>query len=227
MVFKKKNLKKTKRVCLRLKEARESAGFSLETLSKETKISKEHLIAMEECRFDDIPYAIVYQKNFLRQYAQTVSVPIEPILEQFEIEEAKAKSLKTNLNGIGSFRFQNLPGMLKTIGLSLIVLSLVSYLGWQVRAIVKPPELTVLSPRDGYVTETPSIIVNGKAPKEAQVYINGQKISTDDLGSFEETLNLSPGINKLIISAKKRHGKSTDLTRHVIVKQTNSFSLNK
>ena len=224
--FAKKKLTKTKRVCLRLKEAREAAGLSLAELSVQTKISKKHLKALEECRFDDIPFAIIYQKNFVRCYAEAVGIPADVLLDQFLTEEAKPK-INTNIGykKIKKNRLQNLPLLLKA-GMSMaLVLTLVIYLGLQVRSIVRPPNLSIYAPRDGYVTTNSSVIVNGETGSEVHVYINGQEINTETDGRFEQILNLSPGINTLVISAKKRHGKITSQTRHVILKQDLQLSL--
>ncbi len=226
--FKKRELKKTKRVCFRLKEAREAAGIGLNQLSRITKISKKHLEALEECRFEDIPYALVYQKNFVREYAAAVGISPEPILKQFVIEETtnKKSHVERKVRRVKKYSLQNLPAVFRGLGLAIVVLGVVGYLGFQVREIVKPPKLLVHGPRNGYITENPVVMVYGEAAEEARVYINGQEVFTNGSGKFEEVLDLSPGINTLVISAKKRHGKVSDDTRHVIVKEDVKFTLN-
>ena len=85
--FEKKQLDQVKRVCLCLKEARIKANVSLNDLAQKTKINKQHLMAIEECRFNDIPHATIYQKNFLKRYCLALGLPTEEILAQFVAEE--------------------------------------------------------------------------------------------------------------------------------------------
>ncbi len=66
-IFKKKELKPSKRVCLRLCELRKKQNISLLQMEKRTKISREHLIALETCQFHRLPDASVYQKLFLKR----------------------------------------------------------------------------------------------------------------------------------------------------------------
>jgi hypothetical protein len=101
---------------------------------------------------------------------------------------------------------------------------LVGYLGWQVRSIIKPPQLNLYSPQDGYVTTDYELLVHGYTNQESQVYVNGKKITSNTDRQFKKIINLSPGINTITISAKKKHGKSTDIVRHVTLKINPEFS---
>jgi len=226
MVFKKKKLEKTKRVCWRLKEAREAAKMSIADVTQKTKIRPAYIRALEECRFDDIPYALIYQKHFIRRYAEVVGLATPSLLQQFVLEEAPSHHNVPHPERVITSRLQNIPVLLKGMVVAVAALSLISYLGWQVHSIVTPPALAIFTPPDGYVTTQPGILIHGETAKEARVYLNGQEITTNGQGQFEETVNLSPGINTLEISAKKRHGKISRSTRHVILKTAERLSLN-
>lgn len=227
MDFKKKQLAPSKRVCLRLKEARKQAHVSLSDLSKQTKISKKHLQALEECRFNDIPYAIIYKKNFVRRYAEALNLPTENLLNQFITEEIglSNKQNQPKLQKINKNRFQNLPSLIRLSFTGIVVLALVGYLGWQVRSILRPPHLILFSPANGYVTEDPELLVHGEASGQAQIFINGQEINNGADGQFKEIINLGSGINTIVISAKKKHGKTTNIVRHVTLKNNQQFSM--
>lgn len=225
-VFETKQLNQTKRVCLRLKEAREQARVSLSDLSEKTKISQKHLIALEECRFNDIPHAIIYQKNFLKRYALALNLPAEEIISQFTTEETKNTDLQSNekIKEIKKNRLRNFPSFFRTAAITIVIFVLVGYIGWQIRSIVKPPQLTLYSPQNGFVTDDHEIIVHGKTSKEIQVSVNGKTITSDEEGQFKETVILSNGINTITVSAKKKHGKSTVVVRHVTLKNGQTFS---
>lgn len=226
-MFKKKPITPGKRVCLRLKEAREKSFISLDELAKQSKISKKHLSALEECRFDDIPYAIIYQKNFIKKYAEILHLPVEDILNQFIVEEARAGWQKHQAcKKIGRGKLQNMPFFLRLSFFSLTILLLTGYIGWQVRSLLKPPELFVYSPPNGMVTEERELIIHGEASAQTQIYINGKEIANTDNGQFRETLNLSVGVNAIKISARKKHGKSAEIVRYVIFKTDSQLSYN-
>jgi transcriptional regulator with XRE-family HTH domain len=216
--FKRKKLAPPKRVCLRLKEEREKAGVSLEELAKKTKIDKSHLKALEECRFKDLPEAVVYQKNFVKKYVEVLGVDSAPFLSQYETEEKTRKKTKHPHKVLKTNPLSHLPIFIRYFLIIATALFLMGYLAMQVKNIVEPPELSVYSPADGFVTNNPQINVQGNTDKEVEVSINGKGVGTNEQGQFEELLDLNPGVNTLLISAKKKHGKTTDITRHVVYK---------
>lgn len=228
-LFQKKQLTSAKRVCLRLREARKRAHVNLSDLAKQTKISKKHLQALEECRFSDIPYAVIYQKNFIKRYAQVLNLPVEDLLNQFIIEEVHAAKVKKEkiCKEIKKNRFHSLPSFLRIAIVAITIFSLVGYLGWQVRSILKPPELVLYSPKNGLVTTDYKLLVHGQTNQETQIYVNGKEIANTTDGQFKEIINLAFGINTITISAKKKHGKSASIIRHVTLKNNQQFSYNK
>lgn len=222
--FRKKKLKPTKRICLRLKEARESAGLTLEDVATKTKISKKHLMAIEACDFDTIPFAMIYKKNFIRRYAEALGADASECVSQFVSEESAPISPSHPRKTIKSTSFRNLPLVFRLLSVFLVGSLLVVYLGLQIKHIIEPPELVIFGPKDGFVTSEQKIHVYGQAEPNTTIRINGQVIARNGDATFEEGITLSPGINTLIISAQKKHGKTTSQTRHVIFKQAPRFS---
>lgn len=219
-VFKTKKILPTKRVCLRLKEARLSCGISLSELEKKTKISKKHLLALEECRFDELPKAIVYQKNFLKSYVEALKLDFKPFLKQYLIEETdKNKKIEHPIKMSKQTKAHYLPMVFKLGGMSLLVILIMVYLGLQVRNILEPPSLVVFSPQDGYVTEEKSIIIEGQTEPEAKVFINGKEVGNNEKGNFKETVELITGVNTIILSVEKKHGKKTEVVKRVVLKE--------
>jgi len=228
-VFKKKCLVPSSRVCLRLKQLRLESNTSLDELEKRTKISKKNLQAVEECRFDELKYSSLYQKNFIKKYVRALGKDPEPFLEQFCEEELKYKNKCTKHPNTGykKYHLSNLPSLLRFLLVGTVVLTLLLYLGSNIQNILKPPELIINSPENGYITEDTIIVVAGKTEPEVKITINGETIMNDENGGFNQPVSLSPGINTLVIKAEKKHGKTTEETRHVICKNTKSLSLNK
>jgi len=220
-IHRKKKLQPPKRVCLRLREEREKLKISLEELSARTKIDKKHLQALEECRFKDLPEATVYQKNFVKKYVEALGIETSSFLLQYEREEKIKKKVQHPYCGLKVNPLSHLPIFIRHFLIVALALLLIGYLAMQVRNIIEPPNLQVYSPTDGLVTVDGQLSIQGLTGKEVEVSINGKGIGTDEQGHFSELVDLNPGVNTLFISAKKKHGKTTDITRYVVYKTDN------
>ncbi|MFA4830973.1 MAG: helix-turn-helix domain-containing protein [Patescibacteria group bacterium] len=222
-VFKKKKITATKRICLRLKEARKERGVNLTALSKKTRISKKHLRAIEACEFDKLPKGEIYQKNFVKKYLEAINIEPAPFLRQFIEEEInytknteRAAHPKKHIQNIS---LSNIPSIIRFALAALVVIAFVTYLAVQVKNIIEPPELTLLAPQNGYVSNQSTVTVQGKTEKETGVSINDKKIITKKDGQFNEIINLVPGLNTIVVTAEKKHGKKTSETRYVVLKE--------
>lgn len=220
-VFTKKDLIPPERVCFRLRALRQEKKVSLEEMERKTRISKKYLQALEECRFRDVPFANVYQKNFVKSYVEALGVDSEPFLKQYIIEETVKEDKKPKVEQekeIRRSRWYILPSFLR-FGLILVpALILIGYLGWQVRRIVTPPSLAIYSPVEGFITQNSTLVIQGETEPEAQISINGQEIKNSEKGQFKEEISLADGVNTITIVVKKKHGKTTTETRHVVYK---------
>lgn len=229
-IFKKKCLIPQARVCIRLKAMREAASMSLEDLEKKTKIQKRYLQALEECRFDDIKQSFVYQKSFVKKYVTALGQDPTPFLDQFKLEElhhATERCDKHPTRACKKSSFSNMPNILRhTIIVGVICIFLI-YLGMHVRNILHPPHLSIVSPSDGFITYENNITITGKTDPETKVTVNEEIIKNDESGNFNQIINLSPGINTLVIRAQNKHGKTSAETYHVIYKNNQLFTLNK
>ena len=226
-LFKKKCLIPSKRVCLRLKQARLDAEITLSQLERRTKIQKSHLQALEECRFQELKASPVYQKNFIKKYATALGVDPTPFLEQFKQEELTHEKECNKHPGVGCKKknFSDLPNMVRYLFVGTAVCAFLLYLGLHVQNILQPPELTIVSPTDGEITYENEIIISGKTDPETTVTVNEEIIKNDEKGTFTQSVNLTPGINTLIIKAKNKHGKTTEEICHIIYKKNDFFSL--
>lgn len=68
---------------LRLKEAREEKGLTLEDLQGTTKIQKRYLAAIEEGNYDVIPGKF-YVRAFIKQYSETVGLDTELLFDEYK-----------------------------------------------------------------------------------------------------------------------------------------------
>lgn len=226
MKLKKKKLNPTVRVCLRLTALREERGVSLQSLAKKLRISKEHLHLLETCQFDELPFAPVYQKNLIKSYIEALGEEPKSFVDQFVFEEIHMKRNAAPVYNSGKRGFDTsyLPGFLRAGSIALLVFVVIGYLVVQVRNIVEPPNLVIYTPQDGLITHEPAITVHGKTDSEAQIQINGRNIAGNEEGFFEEKLTLTEGVNTLVFMAKKKHGKVTAQTHHIVYKADGQLS---
>lgn len=218
-IFCLKKLESPVRLGERLKKARESQGLTLAELAATTHITLEYLTALEESNFSLLPKARGFRLAYLREYAEALGLSPSSCLHQFHKEEGwediknihPSKDLKIS-------RFYSLSFLARNILIAIFVLAFAGYLIWQVRGILEPPQLTIFFPPEGAVSEKLNIAVQGETEKESRLSINGQEIMVNEQGRFESAVDLSEGLNTIIISAAKKHGKTTTVTRHIVAK---------
>jgi hypothetical protein len=104
----------------------------------------------------------------------------------------------------------------------VIILGLVvlAYVGMQVKNILRLPILDVKAPQEGTVTSQSLFVVEGTTEHETQISVNGEEIYTESDGVFHEAISLHPGVNEIRIKATKKHGRSTEVTRRVVLEET-------
>jgi bacillopeptidase F len=87
-----------------------------------------------------------------------------------------------------------------------------------VRLYTQPPVCVIQSPNDSLITKTSSIAVSGTVSDSTAVAltINGSSVPVSN-GSFNTTVNLAEGTNKIAIVVTDAAGNKTTISRTVIV----------
>ncbi|MFA7245188.1 MAG: helix-turn-helix domain-containing protein [Candidatus Magasanikbacteria bacterium] len=227
ITFKKKCLVPSERVCFRLKFLREQKNISLSELENRTKISKLYLEAIEQCRFSDLPQSSLYKKNFIKKFVKALGEDPKCFVDQFVKEELTYIPQNSNTPKLkyNKYYFSNMPSILRISTFVLVIGSLLFFLGFHIKNILTPPNLMVVSPENGYISNNNFVDVHGKTDPEIQITINNQAVKNDSDGNFNQNINLLPGINTFVIKAKNKHGKTTEEIRNVIYKNSGSVSL--
>lgn len=202
-----------------LKEAREKQSLSLDQLSKITKIRPDYLKAIEEGHFDSLPSA-TFVKGFIVGYAKAVATDPQTALAVFRRDYDQNQQGKVVPRGLhqplkSPSRVWN--PRTTTIVVAAFMLFLVSaYVTRLVFTITGAPEITLSQP-SADETYSSMVPVAGKTTSDATIIINHQPVSLKADGSFETTLNLSPGQHTLIVESESRDGKTRTLTRTITV----------
>ncbi len=70
-----------------LRAAREAEGYAIEDIAAEVKIKPQHLLAIEESRFNDLP-SRTYAVGFVRAYASTLGLDVDALVADTRREVA-------------------------------------------------------------------------------------------------------------------------------------------
>lgn len=89
----------------------------------------------------------------------------------------------------------------------VLCLIVVTYGVFQARTLIQGPSLIVSSPRPGETVSTVLMAINGKTENVTHVSINGQPITMDTTGTFDETLVTPEGYGVILVEAKNRFGR--------------------
>lgn len=226
MELTKKKIETSESISSQLKKAREAQGFSFEEIAQQLKMSTQHIEDIEAGAFDRLPFAPIYQKKLLGNYATIVGIEKNVITQQFELEQKKSKAQSFSITKKRRRDWwYNMPLLFRVGAISTVSLLLFGYLGFQVKQIITPPTLQLFAPVDGLIAKTETVEIKGKTDREVRVTINGNEITHDDQGGFYTPLSLTQGVNTIVISATSKHGKSTTLTRYVVAQKDQQFSL--
>ncbi len=204
----------------RLKKHRIRLGAQLTEAAAATEVPLKYLAAIEASDYRRLP-GDVYARNFLKRYAGFLHLTVEDVIDHYEREQAVVK----NIHQIGPRFIQRhvdqkplfTPRRLRRLGLALIVLVVLGYLGWEVRSIVRPPTLMIDYPPFQLTTEDRSIEVRGSTDAESEVTINGQRVPVDQDGSFNETVDLHEGLNTIKIESVRKRSQTKTVYRQVLV----------
>ena len=218
-IFCLKNLESSLRVGERLKKAREEQSLGLEDIYKKTRIPLKYLEALEGARFKELPQAKAHRLAYVREYAEALNLNPASFLYQFSQESDLTNYVPAHPRRALKLWPQNsLSNIFRNAAIAVLLMGFIGYLSWQVNGILQPPKLTVFTPIDGYISNKLVTLVQGETEKEVRLTVNGKDIMPNDRSRFEIPVDLSNGVNTITISAIKKHGKVTTITRHVIVK---------
>lgn len=227
MSFTSKKLSQPDRLCIRLAAARDAANLSITQVAEMLRVSKETVHALETCDFDALPGTTMYHKKLIRAYCKAIGADPSLYVRQFVCEEEQSMQQKTTEKKTSKFLTFGpyMPSVIKASAFVTTIALVFTYLGLQIHQIVKPPELIVLGPDDGHISNDGHVVIEGIADSESQVDINGKQIMNSEDGHFSEDIILAEGVNTITVSAKKKHGKATTFTRHIMYKKQNQLSL--
>jgi transcriptional regulator with XRE-family HTH domain len=211
-----------------LRVKREALGLSLDLVERETRIAKKYLLALENDDLKRLP-DLIYAKNFVRALAAHYGLGAEELIDELIREtaalDARPVSIEQPASYLSGRRVTMTPNLFKSLVAAAAFLVVIGYFALSVNKILKPPEITVYSPRDNEVYNSRHIFLSGQTEPEVELSVNREIFAINADGTFKDTFELPPGAHTLRIAAKKKHSKENEIFLRVVVEESNPVAI--
>ena len=202
-----------------LKARREAVGISVEEVSVHTGIREHYLESLEADLYHELP-GDWYVRKYLSVYAQYVGLSARDVLARYDPPKSSRDALASRalrLRGIlPSSRLAVWPRRVTRISLAFGLALFLSLLAVRMAARLSPPTLAVTYPPEGYITHMDTLALSGVSEPEARIAVNGESLVPAGDGSFSLMVHLSYGVNVYTITAQRRFGGSTKVSRRIV-----------
>ena len=203
-----------------LKKARERKGLKHKEIFQAIKIHPRFLEALEKGDWS-VFSSSVHAKGFLKNYAEFLGLNVDEVLAFFrrEYDESKnQKKLKAFVKPLAAPRVIITPGLVLTTATIVFVTLFLGYIIYQYRSFAGAPILIIDQPAIDLTTSDPLLNIVGRTDPDAEVFLNGQQVTTGERGTFSTHVTLAEGVNILNFVAKNKLGKERRVTRTVVVR---------
>lgn len=212
--FSTKKIKSEKTVGETLKYTRKKKGLSIAEAEIGTKVRAKYLTAVETgdwSKFSDD----VYLRGFISAYAKYLELDVESIMAAYEDENLLCIRNKKCGNRISYNQSVKNHGVLITpriltyFGLIIFVLSMSSYIMFQLFKFAGNPNLDIMSPENNIVVEADSTDLTGITDIDTAIVVNNESVPVTNDGHFQLKLKLHRGINVVKVEAVNKAKKET------------------
>jgi hypothetical protein len=207
-----------------LREARESFELSREEVAARTKVPLSYVVLLEEGVSEAGSGMDAYTKIYLKAYAKFLGLDPAIMVQSFAIESQRANdrhrppsTRRHPLTAVPGKAMASGPRIVRIVVGILIVLGVIAFFISQIRDLIAPPAITILSPKDGTVTTDPAITIEGRTEPEVSLLVNGTAVGVGDDGRFTDSMDLQEGLNVIRIVGTRKHSKEMVVERRVIV----------
>lgn len=94
----------------------------------------------------------------------------------------------------------------------VILVTAVLYGAYEARLLFMGPRISIEAPSRPITVTEPYITIKGSASHLTTLSMNGRQIPITENGSFEESIALLPGYNKVVFSASDKNGATENKT---------------
>jgi len=198
-----------------LREARVSKKYSFAKLEEKTKIRASFIKAIEKGEWEALPeYAVV--QGFVKSISDSLGMDVAKTTAVLRRDyPPKMVSINPKPDVEKSFIWS--PKATFLVAVSLVIIGIASYLGYQYYLFISPPKLEVVSPIEGKAVTSLNLEVSGETDSDATVEVNNQPVIVGDDGIFATELAVDENTKEVEIVSKSRSGKETKIVRKIEV----------
>jgi len=102
--------------------------------------------------------------------------------------------------------------------------AIVAYAIWRSLNYARGPEIDVFAPSDGASISSTTVEITGRALRVSAITLNGNALTIDEAGHFDQTVIVFPGPNTLSFDAHDQFGRAT--RKNIRIVGTASFPSN-
>jgi hypothetical protein len=203
--------------CEVLKQARLRAAKTVDEIAAALRIPPKYLRSLEEGELS-VFSAEVYAKGAYVKYAKYLGVFTRNRYCDFLRALSEVRELVPLTLPIPATWLSRMitPVTVWVAGLSMVVVAMGLYIGWEVSSFMGLPKLELLNP-EGAVVESAQVMVRGKAQKDAHVVVNSEDVLLDEEGVFEIELPLRQGVNVVRVEAMGASGRVNVVEKELLV----------
>jgi cytoskeletal protein RodZ len=198
-----------------LREARDKQDLNIVKLSRETKIKRNFVEAIEKQDWGALPEFPVVQ-GFVKNISSFLGEDEKKALALLRRDYPPRPEPLVPKADIGS-KFTWTPRRTFIAGALAIFLAVAVYLGFQYYRFLKPPRLEVGRPQEGEVVRVKELTVSGQTDPDVSVIINNQPATVDQEGNFETQIEVDENSGEITVVAASRSGKETVINRKIKV----------
>ena len=196
-----------------LKDARLKKRYSLIKVENATRIKKDFIEAVEDENWKSLPeFPVVV--GFVKNIAQFLDLNERSTMALLR-RDYPPRTLPINPKPDVGQKFTWNPKLTFIVGISVVILAVLSYLGFQYSKFLAPPGLEVFEPKNGQTVTKRLVGVSGKTDGDAVIKINNQPVVTNDDGEFNAQIQIYEGTTEISIKATSRSGKETVVKRMI------------
>ena len=198
-----------------LKEARVKKNISLLKLENLTKIKRDFILKVEKNDWDNLPEFPVVS-GFVKNLANALGISSDmanAILKRDYLPKKLAINPKPDIGG----KFVWSPKLTFAIGIGILLVLVLGYLGIEYTKFIKSPELIIINPVENQQILQRKVKIEGKTTTDAILTVNNQPIILDQDGKFVTEIEVTKDTKELTFVAISRSGKKTDKLVKIIV----------
>jgi len=203
-----------------LKAARTKAGYSLEQAEAETRVAQKYLLALERGDYSHMP-AEAYNIGYIRCYAEFLGLDPERIVQLYRLERSSHNLTPSHASQLrpkraGDWNFLITPKLLGVVGVIAVFGAVSGYILFQVKKFADPPMLELTNVPTEFTSDKDTVVLEGHTAQGATVSMNSEPIFVSNDGSFSQDVQLSPGLNQILVQSKSRADKESRLIVKVL-----------